>query len=98
MTPYVLMYIVLALFVYLDGVLTYAAVSHLGARELVLTFLNDHPEAAWIVAVFKNLGVLYLFVKRRKYPWLDYAVAALAIWHVVVVLNGVVQISAALGF
>lgn len=38
MTPYVLMYIVLALFIYLDGVLTYAAVSHLGARELVLTF------------------------------------------------------------
>lgn len=89
-------YLALALLIYFDVVLTYAAVKALGAVEVVLVFANQWPESLWLVAAGKNAGVLYLFLKRRRYKWVDYAAAALSVWHAVVLANGVAQFSAAL--
>jgi len=33
-------------------------------------------------------------LKRRRHPWLDYAVLALLLWHAAVVYNGIAQLTA----
>jgi hypothetical protein len=33
-------------------------------------------------------------LKRRRHPWLDYAAAALLLWHAAVVYNGIAQLTA----
>jgi len=88
-----LAYLALALLIYFDALLTYIAVGHLGAYEVVLRFVNQTPSAIWLVAAAKNAGVLYLMLKRRRHPWLDYAALALLLWHVAVIYNGIAQLA-----
>ena len=88
-----LVYLALALLIYFDALLTYIAVGHLGAYEVVLSFVNQTPSAIWLVAAAKNAGVLYLMLKRRRHPWLDYAALALLLWHVAVIYNGIAQLA-----
>ncbi len=88
-----LAYLALALLIYFDALLTYVSVGHLGAYEVMLPFVNHSPQAIWLVAAAKNAGVLYLALRRRRYPWLDYAALALLLWHAVVIYNGVVQLA-----
>jgi hypothetical protein len=52
-----LAYLALALLIYFDALLTYTAVGHLGAYEVVLTFVNQTSFAIWLVAAAKNAGV-----------------------------------------
>ena len=56
---------VLISLILLDAALTYVAVGHLGARELVLVFVNQAPLLMWLVALVKVFIVLY-FVKIMK--------------------------------
>jgi len=88
-----LTYLTLALLIYFDALLTYVAVGHLGAYEVMLPFVNHSPPAIWLVAAVKNAGVLYLALRRRRYRWLDYAALALVLWHIAVVYNGVSQLA-----
>lgn len=62
-----MVYLILALLIYLDALLTYIAVGHLGAVEVTIPFLNRNPNAVWIVAALKSAGVLYLALRRRRY-------------------------------
>lgn len=59
-----------------------------------MSFVNQTPSAIWPVAAAKNAGVLYLMLKRRRHPWLDYAALALPLWHAAVVHNGIAQLAA----
>ncbi len=74
-----LAYLALALLIYFDALLTYIAAGHLGAYEVVLRFVNQTPSAIWLVAAAKNADVLYLMLKRRRHPWLDYAALVVAV-------------------
>ncbi len=71
----------------LDAALTYVAVGHLGARELVLTFVNQVPSLIWLVALAKVLAVLYLVENMKKYAWIEYILHLVVFIHSVVVIN-----------
>ncbi len=70
-----------------DATLTYAAVGHLGAREFVLTFVNQAPILMWPVALAKVLIVLYFVKMMRKYRWIEYVLHLAIFTHAVAVIN-----------
>ncbi len=90
-----LAYLALALLIYFDALLTYTAVDHLGAYEVVLRFVNQTPSAIWLIAAAKSADVLYLMLKRRRHQRLDYAALALLLWHAAVIYNGIAQLTVA---
>jgi hypothetical protein len=73
----------------LDAALTHIAVGHLGAREVVLLFVNHAPASMWLVALAKVAGVLYLFKKMKKYAWVKYGLYLIMLTHAAAVTNNI---------
>ncbi|MFZ8810773.1 MAG: hypothetical protein ACO2PN_22020 [Pyrobaculum sp.] len=71
----------------IDAVLTYVAVGHLGAREIVLLFVNQTPSLIWPFAFAKVLSVLYLTKFMKKYRWVEYVLHTAIFTHAVAVIN-----------
>jgi len=71
----------------LDAALTYTAVSHLGAREVVLLFVNQNPLLMWPFAFVKVLAVLHLAKFMKKYAWVEYVLHVTIFIHAVAVVN-----------
>jgi hypothetical protein len=80
---------VLISLILLDAALTYVAVGHLGAYEVVLVFVNQVPALMWVVALVKVLGVLYLVEKAKKYAWIKYGLFIIIITHAMAVVNNI---------
>lgn len=71
----------------LDATLTYVAVGFLGAHEIVLTFVNQIPEAVWPVAAAKVLAALYLDKISKMYRWARRVLSAAAYAHLLAFAN-----------
>jgi len=71
----------------LDAALTCVGVGYLGAREVVLAFVNQNPALMWPVAFAKVLAVLYLAEKAEKYAWVEYILHLNIFTHAVAVVN-----------
>jgi len=80
---------VLISLILLDAALTYVAVSHLGAYEAVLVFVNQIPPLMWLVAIVKVLGILYLVEKAKKYAWIKYCLLIIIFTHTMAVVNNI---------
>ena len=71
----------------LDAALTYVGVTYLGAREVVLLFVNQAPLLMWPFAFVKVLGVLYLAKNAKKRAWVEYILHLNIFTHAVAVAN-----------
>jgi hypothetical protein len=77
----------LIVLILLDAVLTYVAVGFLGAREMVLIFVNEFPLAVWPVAAIKVLAVFYVDKTSKRYMWVKHILSAAAASHLIAFAN-----------